>query len=463
MTSTTDNVSYVLCTHYIFQNFHKTYDLCHAFAEAGTKVTLIAVHYHPQKVNVQELLCLFVKSEELKARRENRAPAEITPELFHVWAKTELKSPRSLWLYYMCVSSGSMLVVLRAAIRFANQRLFLRQYHEFIIFRLNNIIVAKGCVWGLTGMIWSNSLPLYQEALMRCGIAEEVQAPEELQEFLDEHRFIQRNLPGGVSQPVHHTHQPADIIHEEIIRLELMCLDKNRLKKNAETLEMQRDPEVFTQAARWLSFFGEKFVVNTDLRRDQRKYGKLFKQVLSIRSQLRKAGFLSDYGNSRLPFYSIDLKTELHPELHNFKLLGEENFLKAMEHLSMSHSYTTMPCKVQPKTVGEEERINKRNEQSKEELHKQAILEIKRVLSQKEDDAFLLESLNNLQKKKPQSFNPKAVLVELCSKVEQYIQNLIIEDALLDECDDEEKEVENEESSQLGDDQLQSEDETLPL
>ena len=288
---------------------------------------------------------------------------------------------------------------------------------------------------------------------MRCGITEEVQAPADLQEFLDGHRFIQRNLPGGSNQPVHHTHQAADIIHEEIIRLELMCLDKNRLKKNAETSAMERDSEVFTQAARWLSFFEEKFVVSTDLHREKRKYGKPYKQVLSIRSQMRRAGFLSDYGNPKLPFYSIDLQTELHPELHNFKLLGEENFLKALEHLSLGKSYTTLPCKVQPKTVEEEEKINKRNELSKEELHKHTLAEIKRVLGQKDDDLFLLDSLNNLQKKKPQSYNPKSVLVELCSKVEQYIQNLIIEDVVSSECNDEDKEDENEGSSQLGDEE----------
>ena len=41
--------------------------------------------------------------------------------------------------------------------------------------RWNNIPVAKGAVWSMKGLIWANSLPLYQEAMLRSGVAEEAQ------------------------------------------------------------------------------------------------------------------------------------------------------------------------------------------------------------------------------------------------------------------------------------------------
>ena len=35
--------------------------------------------------------------------------------------------------------------------------------------------MAKGAVWSMKGLIWANSLPLYQEAILRSGVAEEAQ------------------------------------------------------------------------------------------------------------------------------------------------------------------------------------------------------------------------------------------------------------------------------------------------
>ena len=292
--------------------------------------------------------------------------------------------------------------------------------------------VAQGAVWSLKGLAWANSLPLYQEALLRSGIAEESQAPPDLQQFLRTHKFAQRNLEDGSEQLVDYTHQAIDILHEEIIRLELLSMDKNRLKRNAETNRMERDGEVFTQGARWLGFFGQEFVRTSEYDRSQRRYDKSYKPVLAIRSQIRKSGFLSDFSNSKQPFFSLDLKTEMHPLLHNFKRHGEENFSEALKHLSLGRSYCTLPCNVQPKTVAEEEKIAKRNELSKDELHKQAIASIKKCLESESDDAFLLNSLKTLENKKPQSFNPKKVLVELCSQIEQYIDNLSIRDLVAD-------------------------------
>ena len=232
-------------------------------------------------------------------------------------------------------------------------------------------------------------------------------------------------MEDGSEQPVNYTHQPLDIIHEEIIRLELMSLDKNRLKRNAETNRLERDSEVFTQAARWLGYFGEEFVRTSDQNnRSLRKYENYYKQVLAIRSHLKKGGYLADYSNPKQPFLSLDLRTEMHPLLHNFKLHGEANFKEAIEHLSVGKSYTSLPCNVQPKTLAEEEKIARRNELSKEEMHKQVTGRINDRLKVYTDDPFLLSSLETLKAKKPQSFNPKKVLTEFCSQIDQYIENL---------------------------------------
>ena len=64
----------------------------------------------------QELIRLFVKSEKYLAKKENRAPV-LSCESFHKWAAVNLRSPRSIWLYFMCISTGCFLIILRAAIR----------------------------------------------------------------------------------------------------------------------------------------------------------------------------------------------------------------------------------------------------------------------------------------------------------------------------------------------------------
>ena len=130
------------------------------------------------------------------------------------------------------------------------------------------------------------------------------EAPIELKKFLDTHRFAQRQMADGNDPSTLNTHQPLDMIHEEIIRLELLNLDRNRLKRNADTGRMERDPEVFTQAATLLGFFGEGFVKRTEASNSTtRKYDKYYKQVLLIRSQLCISGFLADYANPGLPFF----------------------------------------------------------------------------------------------------------------------------------------------------------------
>ena len=49
------------------------------------------------------------------------------------------------------------------------------------------------------------------------------------------------------------------MLHEEVIRLELSCLDKKKLTKNAESGSYERDDEVFDSAARWLEFYGDSW------------------------------------------------------------------------------------------------------------------------------------------------------------------------------------------------------------
>ena len=41
------------------------------------------------------------------------------------------------------------------------------------------------------------------------------------------------------------------MLHEEVIREELNCVDKKRLVKNELTGSFERDDEVFESAARW--------------------------------------------------------------------------------------------------------------------------------------------------------------------------------------------------------------------
>ena len=46
------------------------------------------------------------------------------------------------------------------------------------------------------------------------------------------------------------------MLHEELIREELNCVDKKRLVKNEMTGCFERDDEVFESAARWYGFYG---------------------------------------------------------------------------------------------------------------------------------------------------------------------------------------------------------------
>ena len=91
--------------------------------------------------------------------RETKANSSDKPCVtdFIDWCTNHLQSPRSIWLFSMSVSLGSVLVVLRAAIR------------------NNNVDVAKGCVYLLKCLAWAENLTIYRQCIIRSGIAEEVQ------------------------------------------------------------------------------------------------------------------------------------------------------------------------------------------------------------------------------------------------------------------------------------------------
>ena len=53
-----------------------------------------------------------------------------------------------------------------------------------------------------------------------------------------------------------------DMLNEEAVRLVLKCVDKNKLDKNVETGNLDRDGEVFEDASRFIGFYGEDWVKN---------------------------------------------------------------------------------------------------------------------------------------------------------------------------------------------------------
>ena len=148
---------------------------------------------------------LFIKDESRTAKREGRDTV-FTVHNFTRWAAENLNSPRAVWLYSMGFSLGAMFVVFSAAIR-SGCVLYTLCSHSFHIIRNNNIKVAKGAMYLLKSLAWSGNLPLYRKCILRSGIAEEVQAPEEMQVFLANHKFGQRKQNQCEEQQHQHTHQ----------------------------------------------------------------------------------------------------------------------------------------------------------------------------------------------------------------------------------------------------------------
>ena len=83
-----------------------------------------------------------------------------------------------------------------------------------------------------------------------------------MKSFLASHTFGQRNKNLGQEQHLHHTHQGMDMLHEEVIRLQLEMLEKKKLVKNEKTGNYERDDDVFQTAARWLGHLGDAWFKN---------------------------------------------------------------------------------------------------------------------------------------------------------------------------------------------------------
>ena len=55
------------------------------------------------------------------------------------------------------------------------------------------------------------------------------------------------------------------MLNEEGVRLVLDCVDRNRVQHNRDTGAMERDAEVFVNAARMVGFYGENWIKNEGL------------------------------------------------------------------------------------------------------------------------------------------------------------------------------------------------------
>ena len=56
--------------------------------------------------------------------------------------------------------------------------------------------------------------------------------------------------------------QAMDMLNEEGVRIVLECVDRNRVQHNRDTGAMERDAEVFVNAARMVGFYGESWIKN---------------------------------------------------------------------------------------------------------------------------------------------------------------------------------------------------------
>ena len=160
-----------------------------------------------------------------------------------------------------------------------------------------------------------------------------------------------------------------------------------------------------------------------------------------LRQQIRSSGFLRGFDQASLPFYSSDLKVELHKDLHNFKLIGEEvrrallssiqslvfyqNFRISLDELKKGKNYTELSVPVVPKTDEESEKTKRKGGKSKEVLFSDLKHTIEEAQSTFASDAYLSDMKLSLEKKSYKSFNPKDKLVRLVSEVEEHIDNLM--------------------------------------
>ena len=73
---------------------------------------------------LKEIIRVYIDEEKKAASLANRDPEPFNSDNLHKWANSNLKSPRSAWLYSVAFSFGTMLVILRAAIRLLKVKYF---------------------------------------------------------------------------------------------------------------------------------------------------------------------------------------------------------------------------------------------------------------------------------------------------------------------------------------------------
>ena len=174
------------------------------------------------------------------------------------------------------------------------------------------------------------------------------------------------------------------------------------------------------------------------------RHKSFFKAILSIRRHLRLQGFLNDYKNPNLPFYSIDLKMELHPDFHNIKRRGEKIFdTRTMQQLKSGVSYSELTKEYVPRTVEEESCVTRRMELSKEKIFEKLLKTAQDEVSKHPDDAFLKRYLKSLKSKTASKYSKKSDLLEALGSLEQYVSDLNIEEDFEKLCGDSDTDEEN--------------------
>ena len=97
-----------------------------------------------------------------------------------------------------------------------------------------------------------------------------------------------------------------------------------------------------------------------------------------------------------------------------------------MKQLADGESYNNLSKKFVPKSEKDEERLIRLGQKTKQQLYKDLKLKITAGLKDFKDDKYLLEIEIDLSKRKPEQFNPKTVLVNLCSQVDNYLEDLYV-------------------------------------
>ena len=102
-------------------------------------------------------------------------------------------------------------------------------------------------------------------------------------------------------------------------------------------------------------------------------------------------------------------------------------FEKCLDELSNGADYNEMTKEYVPKTESDVEKIRKRGILTKENLHRNAFKLVCDQLTKYPGDYYLNEVKLTLEKKDQTKFNPKQSLIEFCSQIDTYVENLSIE------------------------------------